>query len=203
MYTQIIIKKKSQASQQIKRKAKYNELSNNLNINIRKKPIDLSIKNKNIAFCSNLPFVTLLSPSSYVGTELTNSFFSDLENEYKLFVTKSKQIPKMFHFSRLLKKIKEDQLKKIKVDQLKKIKEDQLKNTMKEYKNELKDFKNILNKIKELELLGEQEKNKTKNETKKELSVLDDEISNALEKLNVDLTTLQLRCKFLWKTIWF
>ena len=163
-------KKKCQASQQIKSKAKYNELYNNLNINIGKKPIDLSIKNKKITFCSNLPFVTLLSPSSYVGTELTNSFFSDLENEYKLFVTKSKQIPKMFHFSRLLKKIKENQLK----------------NTMKEYKNELKDFKNILNKIKELELLGEQKINKIKNETKKELSVLDDEISNALEKLNVN-----------------
>ena len=57
---------------------------------------------------------------------------------------------------------------------------------MKEYKNELKDFKNILNKIKELELLGEQEINKIKNETKKKLSVLDDEISNALEKLNVN-----------------
>ena len=36
------------------RKAKYNELSNNLNISIRKKPIDLNVKNKQIAFCSNL-----------------------------------------------------------------------------------------------------------------------------------------------------
>ena len=112
MYIQIILKdlyffrvvyiKKCRASQQKK------ELSNNLNINIRKKPIDLSIKNKQIAFCSNLPFGTLLSPSSYVDTESTNSFFSDLGNEYKLFETKSKQITKMFHFSGLLKKLKED-----------------------------------------------------------------------------------------------
>ena len=100
---------KKMSSQSTKeRKAKYNELSNNLNINIRKKPIDLSIKNKQIAFCSNLPFGTLLSPSSYVDTESTNSFFSDLGNEYKLFETKSKQITKMFHFSGLLKKLKED-----------------------------------------------------------------------------------------------
>ena len=74
------------------RKAKYNELSNNLNISIRKKPIDLNVKNKQIAFCSNLFFGTLLSSSSYVDTESTDSFFSDLENEYKLFGTRSKQI---------------------------------------------------------------------------------------------------------------
>ena len=182
------------------RKAKYNELSNNLNINIRKKPIDLSIKNKEIIFCSNLPFAILLFPLSYVAnTESTNSFFCDLENEYKIFGTKSKQIPKMFHFSRLLKKMKEDQLKKAKEDQLSKIKEDQLKNTMKEFKNELKDLKNKLNKIKELELLREQEINEIKNEAKKELSILDDEISDLLEELDVDLTTLELRCKFCGK----
>ena len=57
------------------RKAKYNELSNGLNINIRKKPIDLSIKNKQIASCSNLLFGTLLSLSGYIDTELTDSFF--------------------------------------------------------------------------------------------------------------------------------
>ena len=114
------------------REAKYNELSNNLNINIRKKPTDLSIKNKQIAFCSNLPlrilpFRTLLFPSSCVDAELANSFFSDLENKYKIFGTKSKQVSKIFYFSRILKKIKEDQLKKLKEDQLKKRKEDQLK----------------------------------------------------------------------------
>ena len=57
------------------RKAKYNELSNGLNINIRKKPIDLSIKNKQIVSCSNLLFGTLLSLSGYIDTELTDSFF--------------------------------------------------------------------------------------------------------------------------------
>ena len=39
------------------RKAKYNELSNNLNISIRKKHIDLNVKNKQIAFCSNFFFL--------------------------------------------------------------------------------------------------------------------------------------------------
>ena len=71
---------------------------------------------------------------------------------------------------------------------------------MNEFKNELKVFKNILNRIKELELLREQEINEIKNETKKELSILDDEISDFLEKLDVDLTTLELRCKFCEKS---
>ena len=92
MYTEVIKKKKllffasyikEKSSQSTKkRKAKYNELSNNLDINIRKKPIDLNIKKKKkIASCSNFPFGTLLSLSSYVDTESTDSFFSDLENE--------------------------------------------------------------------------------------------------------------------------
>ena len=63
------------------------------------------------------------------------------------------------------------------------------------FKNELKDLKNMLNKIKELELLREQEINKIKNETKRELDILDDEISHILEKLYVNLTTLKLRCR--------
>ena len=67
---------------------------------------------------------------------------------------------------------------------------------MKEFKNALKNFKTILNKIKELELLREQEINEIKNETKRELNLLDDEISDILEKLDVSLTTLELRCKF-------
>ena len=70
---------------------------------------------------------------------------------------------------------------------------------MKEFKNALKNFKTILNKIKELELLREQEINEIKNEAKKELSILDDEISDLLEELDVDLTTLELRCKFCGK----
>ena len=63
------------------------------------------------------------------------------------------------------------------------------------FKNELKDLKNMLNKIKELELLREQEINKIKNETKRELNILDDEISHILEKLYVNLTTLKLTCR--------
>ena len=45
------------------RKAKYNELSDNLNINVRENPIDLSIENKKIASCFNFIFGTLLSLS--------------------------------------------------------------------------------------------------------------------------------------------
>ena len=67
---------------------------------------------------------------------------------------------------------------------------------MKGFKNALKNFKTILNKIKELELLREQEINEIKNETKRELNLLDDEISDILEKLDVNLTALELRCKF-------
>ena len=146
-------------------KAKYNKLSNDLNINNREKPIDLSIKNKQMAFCSNLPFGTLLSLWTYVDTESIDSFFSNLENEYKLLGTKSKQMPKMSLYSGLLKKLKEDS-----------------RNTMIEkIKNELKDLKNMINKIKELELSREQEINKIKNETKRELNMLDDGISDILD----------------------
>ena len=60
--------------------------------NLRKKPINLSIKNKQIGFCSNLPF-RILSFSSYVDTEPMNIMSSNVDmNEYKLLGTKSKQI---------------------------------------------------------------------------------------------------------------
>ena len=42
--------------------------------------------------------------------------------------------------------------------------------------------------------------NEIENEIKKKLNVLDDEISNILEKLNEDLTTLELRCRFCEKS---
>ena len=42
--------------------------------------------------------------------------------------------------------------------------------------------------------------NEIENETKRKLNVLDDEISNILEKLNEDLTTLELRCRFCEKS---
>ena len=64
------------------------------------------------------------------------------------------------------------------------------------FKDELKDLENISNKIKELELLREQEINEIKNETKRRLNVLDDEINDILEKLDVDLTTLITKCRF-------
>ena len=45
--------------------------------------------------------------------------------------------------------------------------------------------------------MKEQEINEINNETKRKLNILDDEINNILEKLDVDLTTLKLRCIFL------
>ena len=71
---------------------------------------------------------------------------------------------------------------------------------IKRFKNKLKDLKNILNKIEELELSKEQEIHEIKNETKRELNMLADEISDILEKLDVNLTTLELRCRFCKKT---
>ena len=47
-----------------------------------------------------------------------------------------------------------------------------------EFKDKLKDLKNILNKIKEPALIREKEINEIKNETKRKLNMLDDEISD-------------------------
>ena len=81
----------------------------------------------------------------------------------------------------------------------KKLKEDKLGQTIKEFRDKLKSLKAILNKIKELGLFREQEINEIKNETKQESNMLDDETSKILEKLDVDLTTLRLKCKFFEK----
>ena len=81
----------------------------------------------------------------------------------------------------------------------KNLKEDKLGQTIKEFRDKLKSLKAILNKIKELGLFREQEINEIKNETKRESNMLDDETSKILEKLDVDLTTLRLKCKFLEK----
>ena len=62
-----------------------------------------------------------------------------------------------------------------------------------EFKDELKSFKNILNEIEKLELLREREIKEIKNDTKRKLNMLDDEISNISETLDVDLTTSLLR----------
>ena len=65
-----------------------------------------------------------------------------------------------------------------------------------EFKDKLKGLKNILNGIKKLELLREQEINEIKNETKRKLNTLDDEIKDILEKIDVVLTNIELRCRF-------
>ena len=102
-----------------KTKANFNKFSNDLNIklikgnrnfilymknyinngeNLKKKPIDLSIKNKQIAFCSNLPF-GVLSLSSNVDIESINIISSNVDmNEYKPLGTKSKQIVNAFKY---------------------------------------------------------------------------------------------------------
>ena len=63
-----------------------------------------------------------------------------------------------------------------------------------EFKDELRVLKNIFSEIKRLEPLREQEINEIKNETTRKLNMPDDEINNILEKLDVNLTTLKIRC---------
>ena len=63
-----------------------------------------------------------------------------------------------------------------------------------EFIDELRGLKNLLNEIKKLELLREQEINEMKNETKRKWNMLDDEINDILEKLDRNLMTLELRC---------
>ena len=65
---------------------------NNNGVNFRKKPINFSLKNKLIVFCSEFPF-GILSFSSYVDIATVNIISFDVEmNEYKLLGIKSKQI---------------------------------------------------------------------------------------------------------------
>ena len=56
-----------------------------------------------------------------------------------------------------------------------------------------------MNKIKKLEPLTKQENNEIKNEAKRKLNMLDDEINDILEKLDQNLTTLKLICIFCGK----
>ena len=65
-----------------------------------------------------------------------------------------------------------------------------------EFKDELGGLKSILNEIKILEPLREEGINEIKNETKRKLNILDDEINDILEKLDVNLTTLELGHRF-------
>ena len=69
-----------------------------------------------------------------------------------------------------------------------------------EFKDELKDFKKIL----KLKLSREQEINEIKKWNKKSVKyVLDDEITDILEKFDLNLMTLKLRCKFCAKPLDF
>ena len=80
---------------------------------------------------------------------------------------------------------------------LNKLKENELRQTaIEEFRDKLKNLKNTLNEIKKLELLREQVINEIKNEPERELSMLNDEMSNILEKVDVNLTILELRCRF-------
>ena len=72
---------------------------------------------------------------------------------------------------------------------------------IKEFKDELKSLKNILNGTKKLELLTKQEINEIKDETKRKLNMLNDEINNILENLYAYLTTLITKYEFFEKTL--
>ena len=67
---------------------------------------------------------------------------------------------------------------------------------IKEFGNELKSLKTVLNEIKNLELSREQKIN----EAERKLNMLDDKISDILETLDANLTTLELRCRFCEKS---
>ena len=139
---------------------------------------NLSTKERKTMF--NKPLSYLILFASWIDVEWTDTFSSNLKNKYELLGTKSKQISKMYFCLGLLRKLREDKLR----------------NTVKEFRDKLKDTKIILNEIKKLELLREQKINEKKKETKRKLNMLDDEITDILEKLDVNVTTLKLRCRF-------
>ena len=65
-------------------------ISNGKNLKII--PIDLNFKNKQIAYCPDLPF-GIISFNSFVNIETMNTIFSDLDvNEYELIGTKSDEL---------------------------------------------------------------------------------------------------------------
>ena len=71
---------------------------------------------------------------------------------------------------------------------------------IKEFKDKLTNFKKILNESEKLGMIREKELNKIKKKTKRKLNMLDDEIIDILEKLDENLTTLELRCRFCKKS---
>ena len=108
--------------------------------------------------------------SSYFDSEYNSA--ESLKNKYELFGTKSKRTINSLAPSK----------KYIMTEK---------------FKDELGDLRNILNEInKKLKPLSKQEINEIKHKTKRKLNILDDEINNILEKLDVNLTTLKLRCLF-------
>ena len=138
-----------------------NYINNGKNLN--KKPLNLSIKNKQIAFCSNLPF-WILSFSNYVDIESMNIISSDVDmNEYKLLGTKSKQIVNALKllgmplFLGFLKKLKSDDIEnellnctKSNIAKLRYI-------MVKKFKVELKNLQSMLNEIEKLEMIRQVE----------------------------------------------
>ena len=125
----------------------------------------------------NLPSGTLLYLSNYVDIECGSAEYNTAEsltNKYKLFKTKSKQT---INFSNIPFSLTPSKKYII----------------IEAFKDELKSLKNILNETKNL--LRKQEINEIKNDTKRKLNMPDDEIGNISEHLDVDLTTLTLRCE--------
>ena len=73
---------------------------------------------------------------------------------------------------------------------------------MEKIKNKLKSLKNMLNEIKKTRTTSRTRNKWNKNETKRKLNMLDDEINDILEQLDGDLTNLRLKCEFFWKILW-
>ena len=68
---------------------------------LKVKPIDLSNKNKCMAYCSKLPF-GILSYSSYIDLEKMKIVFCAIkENEYKLLETKSERMAHALRLSKM------------------------------------------------------------------------------------------------------
>ena len=63
-----------------------------------------------------------------------------------------------------------------------------------EFKDELKSLKNIFNEIKKTRIIKRTRNKRKKNETKRKLNMLDDEVNDILEKLDVDITALIAKC---------
>ena len=158
------------------RKVKLNKLSNDRNIKLINGNRSFinngeNIRNQQKAFCSSLPFGTSIPPSIYIDIESTTIISSDASEISNELMEDGKS--KFIDTKNELLKHKE--LIKSKLGYT----------TIKEFRDELTSLKTILNEI-----------NKLKLETKRKFNMLDDNISDTLEELDVDLTTLELKYKF-------